>query len=127
MYSECLLQLFREARHAGALPEATHCGVAGAPGGGPHICLWLAVEAGRVREARFKTYGCPAAIACAEAACAWSEGRELGTLRAVTAAEVAVWVGGVPEGKEHCPELAAEALRGLAPCERAPLDASLGA
>jgi nitrogen fixation NifU-like protein len=113
VYSERLRELFRSAAHAGRLEGATHYGEAGTPGGGPYIQLWLRVEGGIVQGARFKTYGCPAAIACAEAACAWSEGTPLRELGAATASSIAGRVGGVPEGKEHCPELAALALRTL--------------
>lgn len=113
MYSARLTQLFRNAAHAGRLEDATHYGEAGTPGAGPYIRLWLRVEDGVVREARFKTYGCPASIACAEAACAWSEGQPVATLAGVTPEQVAAWVDGVPEGKEHCPELAASALQGM--------------
>jgi nitrogen fixation NifU-like protein len=123
MYSERLMTLFRGATHAGELPGETHRGVAGTPGCGPYIVLGLRVEDGVVRQARFRTYGCPAAMACAEVVCAVSEGRPLALLQALTAADVNHLVGGVPDGKEHCPELAAQALAraaGAAPAEALP-------
>src|SRR5438552_2765984 len=106
------MELFRSPTHAGELEGATHQGEAGTRGAGPYLRLRLRVEDGAIQTARFKSYGCPAAIACAEAACAWSEGRALRELRSVTAEQVRDWVDGVPEGKEHCPELAAAALAG---------------
>jgi nitrogen fixation NifU-like protein len=115
MYSERLTALFHDAKHAGTAVGATHRGVAGTPGGGPYLVLSFRVEAGVVREARFQTYGCPAAIGCSEAACLWSEGRPLAELSQVTAAAVTEWVDGVPDGKEHCPERAARALADMAP------------
>lgn len=54
--------------------------------GKQNLRLALRVEAGVVRTARFRTFGCPAAIGCAEAACGWSEGRPLAALAAVTPA-----------------------------------------
>jgi NifU-like protein involved in Fe-S cluster formation len=66
-----------------------------------------------VEQARFRTYGCPACIAAAEALCAWAEGRAVEELAVVTAAMVTAWLDGVPEGKEHCPALAAEAARAV--------------
>jgi nitrogen fixation NifU-like protein len=113
MYSERLMALFHTAAHGGELAGETHRGRAGTLGQGPCIQLMLRVEEGRVREARYKTYGCPAAIACAEAACAWSEGRSLTELPEVTTADVTAWVDSVPEGKEHCPALAAAALKAV--------------
>ena len=114
MYSERLMALFHGATHAGELTEATHRGVAGAPGCGPYIALSFCVEAEVVRVARWETYGCPAAMACAEIVCRLSEGRPLSLLQRLTADDVNRLVGGVPEGKEHCPELAAQALTRMA-------------
>jgi nitrogen fixation protein NifU and related proteins len=117
MYSERLMTIFRGATHAGELAEATHGGVGGIPGCGPYIVLSLRVDEGVVLEARFETYGCPTAIACAEMVCALCEGRTLSRLQVVTAADVERLVGGVPRGKEHCPALAVEALARVAPLE----------
>jgi NifU-like protein involved in Fe-S cluster formation len=70
------------------------------------------VEDGIVTTARFKTYGCPAAIACGEALCELVEGRPLAAIEPVTAELLATCVGGVPEEKSHCPPLAAQAWQG---------------
>jgi hypothetical protein len=51
----------------------------------------------------------------ADVTCALSDGRPLALLHAVTASDVDLLVGEVPEGKEHCPQLAAQALAQLAP------------
>ena len=115
MYSERLMALFQAPVHGGVLPEATHRGVGGTPGGGPFLVLSLRVADGVIREARFQTYGCPAAIACSEAACAWSEGQPLDRLQKVTTTDVARWVEGVPEHKQHCLSLAVQALAHVAP------------
>jgi nitrogen fixation NifU-like protein len=102
--------LFQSQAHRGAVDDATHCGLAGEPGCGPFVALTFRVAGGRVEAAGWRTYGCPTAIACAEVVCVRSEGEPLASLAAVTAAEVTRWVGGVIEGKEHCPALAAQAL-----------------
>jgi nitrogen fixation NifU-like protein len=102
--------LFQSQAHRGELADATHRGVAGEPGCGPFIALTFRVEAGAVKQAGWRTYGCPTAIACAEVVCVRSEGEPLVSLAGVTAEDVTRWVGGVIEGKEHCPELAARAL-----------------
>ena len=113
VYSNQLLALFRGATHGGSLPDATHQGTAGTPGAGPCIQLWLRVQDGVVEAARFKAWGCPAAIACSEATARWCEGQALAALASVTLQQVLDWVGGVPEGKEHCPALAASACQNV--------------
>jgi len=112
VYSERLISLFHSRPHAGKLDDATHYGEAGSPGGGPYLRLWLRVVDGRTEAARFQTYGCPAVIACGEALCATVEGEAVGEIGSLSAAQVTDWVGGVPEGKEHCPPLAAGAWNG---------------
>jgi NifU-like protein involved in Fe-S cluster formation len=104
------MELCRDATHLGRAVGETHRGVAGEPGCGPWLAISFRVAAGVVAEARFETYGCPTAVACGEIVCRVSEGRSLARLRSLTAEDVALLVGGVPEGKEQCPELAAEAL-----------------
>jgi len=111
VYSPRLIELFHSRAHGGDLPDATHFGQAGTPGGGPFIQIWLRVKDGVVEAARWRTYGCPAAIACAEAACLHTEGCALSRLARVDADEVSGWVGGLPDGKDHCAALAAQALR----------------
>lgn len=113
MYSDQLRELFHSRAHAGKLEDATHYGEAGTPGHGPYMQLWLRVVEGVVVTARFKSFGCPAALACGEAVAAWCEGKAMGMLAGVTGTDVTGWVGGVPEGKEHCPELGARALVSL--------------
>jgi nitrogen fixation NifU-like protein len=114
VYSERLMRIVQGAIHQGELAAATHRGVGGRPGCGPYIVLLFRVDEEIVREARFQTYGCPTAMACAEVACTFSEGKPLARLAALTAADLAACVGGVPEGKEHCPRLATEALARVA-------------
>jgi nitrogen fixation NifU-like protein len=115
VYSERLQSLFHSREHAGSLPGATHFGEGGVRGQGPYIQLWVRCRGEEVEQARFRTFGCPAAIACAEAACRLGEGRALAEVRTLTAAEIQAEVGGVPEGKEHCPALAVQALSSLSP------------
>jgi len=114
VYSERLTALFRSRAHAGNLEDATCFSEAGTPGRGPYMRLWLRVEAGVVTCARYKTFGCPAAIACGEALCELVEGELLAPWAALSGEELATrittQVGGVPENKAHCPQLAAEAL-----------------
>jgi nitrogen fixation NifU-like protein len=114
MYSERIMALFRGATHNGTASGETHRGAGGERGAGPWLALSARVEAGIVREMRFQTYGCPTATACGEIACCLAEGKALGLLGEISARVITLCVGGVAEGKEHCPELAAMALAELA-------------
>jgi NifU-like protein involved in Fe-S cluster formation len=114
-YSPRLTALFRERRHDGMLEGATHRGAAGTPGQGPYAELLLRVEDGVVSAARYRTYGCPAVIACLEALCRRLEGGPLAAALRVTPEELEEWVDRVPEEKGHCPRLVCDAARSLRP------------
>jgi nitrogen fixation protein NifU and related proteins len=109
MYSEQLLSLFHEATHGGKLPNATNHGIAGTPGLGPSITLWLHVTDSHITEASWKAWGCPAAIGCAEAFCAHVEGMSVELANQIAPQHLIEWVDGIPDEKEHCPRLVVEA------------------
>lgn len=117
MYSQRLREFFQQRPHAGSLPQATHFGIGGVRGQGPYIELRLRCEGDQVQEARFRTFGCPAAVACAEAVCRLAEGRSLAEARALEPSRITAEVDGVPEGKEHCPQLAAQAAASVRPLD----------
>jgi NifU-like protein involved in Fe-S cluster formation len=66
---------------------------------------------GRVRRAAYRTYGCPAAVACGSMTAQLATGRSVETLLELNARDIALLVGGLPRGKEHCADLAVRALR----------------
>ncbi len=63
-----------------------------------------------VRQAAYRTYGCPAAVACASLLCELAVGREAERLLNLTPDDLVRLLGGLPEGKEECPRLALQAL-----------------
>lgn len=111
MWSEVVDNLVHQPRYAGAFAEATREGVAGTPGEGPYLHLWLQTEGGKILRAGYQTYGCPAAIASGEMLCLLLTGRPIEAARILTAKHLIAALHGLPEGKEHCPQLAIEALQ----------------
>lgn len=111
MYSAVASEHFHQPRRVGPLEGATHTGTAGTPGGGPYVVLWFVVEQERIGQAAYKTFGCPAAIASASMAAQLAEGNTIREALALSEEALLLALGGLPEGKEHCPKLAIEALR----------------
>jgi NifU-like protein involved in Fe-S cluster formation len=69
--------LFADPRHAGRPEPGGFChGAGGAVKAGARIELWLEIRAGRIEQARFEAFGCPATIASGEWLCRWLTGRE---------------------------------------------------
>lgn len=110
MYSKVASEHFHEPRRVGPLVGATHTGTAGTPGEGPYVVLWFVVERERISQAAYRTFGCPAAIASASMAAQLAEGRTICEALTITEMQIVSALEGLPEGKEHCPRLAAEAL-----------------
>lgn len=86
-------------------------GCEGMPGQGPFMLMILTLENEVIVDARFQTYGCPAAVACGEFVCGQLDGRSVTAASAMTEADIVAGIGPPPLGREHCPGLAIKALR----------------
>ena len=111
MFSATVLEHFHNPRNVGPLEGATHEGIAGIPGDGPHMRLWLIVEGDRIKQAAYETYGCPAATASGSMLAAVVAGRTTEQALLITPEDLMKLLGGLPDGKQHCAELPIAALR----------------
>jgi nitrogen fixation NifU-like protein len=102
---------FQNPRNVGEMPDADAVGKAGSPTCGDILRLYLKFENNRVAHATFKTFGCGAAIATSSILTELVQGKTLDALAALTNAEVAEALGGLPPIKMHCSVLAEQALR----------------
>jgi nitrogen fixation NifU-like protein len=109
-YSSVVEDHFHRPRNVGPL-EGLPAGTAGTPGEGPYVLIWVECAGGRVARAAYRTYGCPAAVASASMAVEWAMGKGEDEVMRLTPALLTELLGGLPEGKEHCPDLAVRALR----------------
>lgn len=116
-YSEALLRHFYEPINNRVMRDADAVGVAGCPGNGPFLVLYLRLEGDRITEAAFQTHGCAPSIAAGSVLVGALPGMTLGEAAARwTEDRIDAELGGVPAHKRHCPALAAAALR--AACRR---------
>ena len=113
MFSEVLLDHFRNPRNAGELPEATARIEVSNPVCGDVLRLAAVFEDGVVREVRFLCRGCTASIACASLLTETMLGRESRGLRKITAESLSETLGGLPEASFHAAQLARDALKAL--------------
>ncbi|MFH1570230.1 MAG: iron-sulfur cluster assembly scaffold protein [Gemmatimonadota bacterium] len=110
-YSEMVLDHFRRPRNAGTLADANAVGRAENSACGDQLELYLRVEDGRVVAVRFRTVGCPAAIAAGSRLTEMIDGRTLEQLGAIRQQDVVAALGGLPPLKVHCSVLAEDAIR----------------
>lgn len=83
----------------------------GAAGQGPYMAIVLKVEGERIAQARFSTYACPVAVSCGQFVCDRIEGGPVEAARSLDEGAIIMGVGQMPLGRDHCPGLAAGALR----------------
>jgi len=109
VFSEPVLDHFRNPRNAGELNEATATIEVTNPVCGDVLKLSARFEAGRVSEARFLCRGCTTAIACASLLTEQLRGCTLADARAITADFLSSTLGGLPPATFHGAQLAADA------------------
>lgn len=110
MYSEQVLEHFRNPRNVGRLENATAAVRATNPVCGDILELAVRMERGRIAEARFLCRGCTTAIACGSLLTEELAGKTLEEARLIAAEKLSEELGGLPAATFHGAQLAAEAL-----------------
>lgn len=118
MFSAVINDHVARPRNTGPLQGATHIGSVGIPGDGPYMTLYFLVEGGVIRQTGYETYGCLAAIGCASVVAEVLIGRTLAQAAQLTSHDVFVLVQGLPEGKGHCADMAAQCIQSAFEGER---------
>jgi nitrogen fixation protein NifU and related proteins len=113
MYSAALLDHSQHPRNQGELSDATAKVEVSNPVCGDTLELSVRVEDGRVVAARFRTRGCPPAIACSSLLTEMLVGRSVAEVREITAEQIAAGLGGLPPTSLHSSQLAEDALDAL--------------
>jgi len=110
MYSEIVMDHFKNPRNMGEIPDADGVGTVGNPVCGDMMAVYIKVEDERIADIKFKTFGCGAAIATSSMVTELAKGKTLEEAKKITRADVADSLGGLPKIKMHCSNLAADAL-----------------
>jgi len=110
MYTDLVIEHFYNPRNVGIIENPDGYGKVDSPVCGDLMEVYVKVEDGRVAEVKFRTFGCGAAIASASMASEMVKGQPLEVAGHLTDEQVAAALGGLPEVKMHCSNLAATAL-----------------
>jgi nitrogen fixation NifU-like protein len=113
MYSERLLDHFRNPRNVGELPPPALAVEVSNPVCGDILRLSVLCENDVVAQARYKTRGCTASIAAGSALTEWLQGRRRADLAALNAAIVEKAVGGLSNESKHAAVLCVDAVKEL--------------
>jgi nitrogen fixation NifU-like protein len=110
VYSNKVMEHFKNPRNMGEIPNADGVGTVGNPVCGDLMTMYIKVENDRIKDVKFKTFGCGAAIATSSMTTELAKGKTIDEAMKITRASVADSLGGLPPVKMHCSNLAADAL-----------------
>ena len=112
MYSEKVLDHFQHPRNMGELEHASGVGTVGNAKCGDIMRIFLDVDDdGIIRDVKFKTFGCGAAVATSSMATEMIKGKTVQEALQVTNKAVMEALDGLPAVKVHCSVLAEEAIQ----------------
>jgi len=111
LYSQKVMEHFRNPRNVGEMENPDGIGHVGNPVCGDIMELYIKVKDDTIIDARFKTFGCGAAIATSSMVTEMVKGKSIKEALEISNRAVAEALGGLPPVKMHCSVLAEEALR----------------
>ncbi len=110
MYSEKVMDHFMHPRNAGEIEDADGVGEEGNLKCGDIMKVFIKVEDNIIKDIKFKTFGCAAAIATSSMATELVKGKTIEEALELTNKAVAEALDGLPPAKVHCSVLAEEAI-----------------
>ena len=112
MYNEKVMTVFKELKNVGGLQGANGVGKVGNAACGDIMKVFLKISSeGIIEDAKFKTFGCVAAIASTSVATEMVKGKTIKEALEIRNSDVIEKLGGLPPQKVHCSIMAEEAIR----------------
>ena len=111
LYSEKVMEHFKNPRNIGEIDNPDGIGHVGNPVCGDIMELYIKIDDGTITDAKFKTFGCGAAIATSSMVTEMVKGKSVEAALEISNRAVAEALGGLPPIKMHCSVLAEEALK----------------
>ncbi len=111
MYNEKVIEVFKNPKNVGEIENADGVGTVGNASCGDIMQISLKIENDIIVDAKFKTFGCTAAIATSSTATEMVKGMTIDEALKLTNKRVVEELGGLPAQKLHCSVLAEEAIK----------------
>jgi nitrogen fixation protein NifU and related proteins len=110
MYSDVVMDHFKNPRNVGEITDADGVGEVGNPACGDIMAFYIKVRDNILEDVKFKTFGCGAAIAVSSMVSEMAKGKTLDEAMQITNKSVIDALNGLPKKKHHCSNLGADAL-----------------
>ena len=111
MYSEQIREHFANPRNVGSIENPSGRAIVRSPVDSDTVLITLRIENDIIQDVRFKCMGCAVAIACSSVATEMVRGKQVEEAYETSKESVAESLGGIPEYKMLCSNLAPEAIR----------------
>ena len=111
MYSETVMDHFKNPRNVGEMKDPDGVGEVGNPICGDMMTIFIKVEDDHIKDINFLTFGCGAAIAVSSMLTEMTKGKSIEEAKNITNKSVAEALEGLPKNKLHCSNLGADALQ----------------
>ncbi len=111
LYSDKVMDHFANPRNVGEIPDADGVGEVGNAKCGDIMKMFLKIEDGVIKDVKFKTFGCGAAIATSSIATEMIKGKPIEEALKLTNKAVIEALDGLPPAKIHCSVLAEQAIK----------------
>src|SRR3972149_10654762 len=110
IYSEKVMEHFKNPRNMGEMSDADAVGEVGNPVCGDLMYIYIKVKEDKIEDITFQAFGCGAAIATSSMVTELAKGKSLDDAMKITRQDVADSLDGLPPIKMHCSNLAADGL-----------------
>jgi nitrogen fixation NifU-like protein len=111
MYNDKVMENFRNPRNVGEIENPDGVGRVGNASCGDIMEIYLKIDNEIITDAKFKTFGCAAAIASSSMATQMIKGKSIDDALKITNKQVIEELEGLPPKKIHCSVLAEEAIK----------------
>jgi nitrogen fixation protein NifU and related proteins len=111
LYSEQIREHFANPRNVGSIENPSGRAIVRSPLDSDTVLITLHIENEVIQDVRFKCMGCAVAIACSSIATEMVRGKRVEEAYEITKQSVAESLGGIPEYKMRCSNLAPDAIR----------------